>query len=116
MYSVPEANFSSANFALDWPGIELGILVVNPAHNGLNSPLAGHYTTQHSARVGDVADIPRRFVQRNIDPASVSSKDMLGRKMGNAEKRRSDPYPMASGRGGWVFYCSGVLQIKLGRM
>jgi len=97
MYSVPMANISSANFALYWPGIELGIFVENPADNCLNSPLPGHYTSQHSTRVGDVADTPRRFVQRNIDPVSVSSKDMLG-KMGNEEKRRIDPYPMVSGR------------------
>ena len=93
MYSVPEANFCSTNFNLHWPGIELSILFENPADNGLKSPLTVHYRSQNSKRVGDVADTPRRCVHRNIDPVSVSSKDMIGRKMGNAERRGVDPYP-----------------------
>ena len=95
---------------MDWPGIELCNLVENPADNCLNSPLAGHYTSQHSTRVGDVADTPRRFVHRNIDPVRVSSKDMLGRKMENVEKR-SDPYPMVSGRE--VGYSISVVYFEL---
>jgi hypothetical protein len=80
---------------MDWPGIELGILGEKPADNCLESPQRGHYTSQHSKRVGDVADTPRRCVHWNIDPVTVSSKDMIGKRMGNAgEKRRVDPYPM----------------------
>jgi hypothetical protein len=89
MYSVPEANLSSSNFTSDWPGIELGILFENPTDNCLKSPLTVHYTSQFSKRVGDVADTPRRCVHRNIDPVSVSGKDMMGRKTGNAEKKES---------------------------
>jgi hypothetical protein len=88
MYSVPETNFSSTNFTLDWPGIELGILVENPEDNCLKSPLTVHYTSQHSKLVGGVADTPRSCLHRNIDPVSVSSKDMIGRRLGNADKRR----------------------------
>jgi hypothetical protein len=91
MYPVPEANFSGTNLALDWQGIELGILVENPEDNCLKSPLTVHYTSQFSKLVGDVADTPRRCLHRDIDPVSVSSKDMIGRRMGNAEKRRVIP-------------------------
>ena len=98
MYSVSEANFFSTNFTLDWPGIKLGILVENPADNCLKSPLTVLYTSQHNKRVGDVAYIPRGCVHRNIDPVSVRSKDMIGREMGNAgKKRRVDPYPIRGG-------------------
>ena len=64
---------------------------------GCYSPLTFHCTSQHSKRVGDVADTPRRCIHRNIDPVSVSSKDMIRRKMGNAEKRRVDPCPIGGG-------------------
>ena len=97
MHSVPEANFSSTNLTLGWSGIEPSILVENPEDNCLKSPLTVHYTSQHSKRVGDVADTPRRCVHRNIDPVSLSSKDMIGQRMGNAEKRRVDPYPIGGG-------------------
>jgi hypothetical protein len=60
-------------------GFELDIRGENPADNCINSLQNDHYTSQHSKGVGEVADTPRRCVHQNVDPVTVSSKEMIGK-------------------------------------